>query len=456
MITKLRRIIMRLRDDERADIGMGTLILFIAFLIVSAMAAAVLINAVNLFRQQAERSSEQILYMVSGTFAIKNVAGDRLKPGEDALMELIGEHIVDRDVLASEYVEITGKAKNTDPTTSNYGFYINVTVYNALDNSTLSEATVYAFLYNITQDKLLTTLSGSTDGSGNVSIYVNLTKYPADYIKIYAESSGYYTSKEYTLTSTYYAPNGTGSPSYNNVSMSIGLIKVGVSQLIIDVKDVRSSLPIPGATVRIIWAGGQKVAITDVSGRVIFDVPTAYIKADIFAKDYQTHLTKSILVGLSNDGKHLVERVYVVVYMMPIDFYSDRLEFLMIKLSLMGGVDRVDLGETVIEITDGQHEVSLTMNLSQDMTNFYTTKNSADDAHFSAYPILDVGGVFSPEYPIVTSGDIIMIFINASAIGLNMKPGTNVFIKIIPPNGYPVIEEFTVPPFFGDRYVNLV
>lgn len=451
MIARMYNIIRRFVNNERADIGMGTLIIFIAFLIVSAMAAAVLINAVNLFRQQAERSSEQILYMVSGTFAIKNVAGDRLLPGADELMSLVGEHITKREVLATEEILITNVTTNNDSATQSYGFYVITTVYDALSNNPLSGATVYVYEYD-NNNKLVNIETTTTNDTGVGTIYVNVSQYSIQTIKIYAEANGYYVPQEFTITSSTF---GTSAP-YNNVTLEVNLIEIGISELIIDVKDLRSQLPISGATVRIIWAGGQKVAITDVSGRVIFNVPTAYVKVDVFAKDYQTLLSRPILVGLDDNGNHTVERVYVVVYMMPIDFYSDRLEFLMIKLSLMGGVDRVDLGQTVIEITDGQTEVSLTMNLSQDMTDYYTTKNSADAEHFSAYPILDVGGVFSPEYPIVTSGDIILIFINASAIGLDMKPGTNVFIKIIPPNGYPLIEEFTVPPFFGDRYVNLV
>ncbi|HHC18784.1 MAG TPA: hypothetical protein ENK81_00075 [Euryarchaeota archaeon] len=450
MITRIYNSIRRFVKNERADIGMGTLIIFIAFLIVSAMAAAVLINAVNLFRQQAERSSEQILYMVSGTFAIKNVAGDRLLPGADELMSLMGEHVVDRDLLATEEILITDTPPNNDPATASYGFYLKAKVNDALTNDPLKSAIVY--VYEFSSDKLINVETTTTNDTGEGIIYVNVTELNITSIKIFAEANGYYVPQELEITnSTFETPQG-----YNNITVDIKLIQIGISELIIDVKDLRSQLAISGATVRILWAGGQKVAITDVSGRVSFDVPTAYIKIDVFAKDYQTHLSRPVLVGLDQNGNHTVERVYVVIYMMPIDFYSDRLEFLMIKLSLMGGVDRVDLGETVIEITDGQTEVSLTMNLSQDMTNYYTTKNSADAEHFSAYPILDVGGVFSPEYPIVTSGDIVLIFINASAIGLDMKPGTNVFIKIIPPNGYPLIEEFTVPPFFGDRYVNLV
>jgi len=451
MITRMYNLIRRFVNNERADIGMGTLIIFIAFLIVSAMAAAVLINAVNLFRQQAERSSEQILYMVSGTFAIKNVAGDRLMPGADELMTLVGEHITKREALATEEIIITNTTTNNDSATQSYGFYLITTVYDALSNASLQGATVYVYEYD-SNDKLVNIDTTTTNATGVGVIYINVSKYSIQTIKIYAEASGYYVPQEFTITSSTFGTSG----SYNNVTVEVSLIKIGISELIIDVKNLRSQLPISGATVRILWAGGQKVAITDVSGRVIFNVPTAYVKIDVFAKDYQTHLSRPVLVGLDENGNHTVERVYVVIYMMPIDFYSDRLEFLMIKLSLMGGVDRVDLGQTVIEITDGQTEVSLTMNLSQDMTNYYTTKNSADTEHFSAYPILDVGGVFSPEYPIVTSGDIILIFINASAIGLDMKPGTNVFIKIIPPNGYSLIEEFTVPPFFGDRYVNLV
>ncbi len=446
-MAKIRRIFRKLIKAAKGDIGLSTLIIFIAYLIVAAMAAGVLINAANLFRQQAQRSSEQILNMVSGTFAIKNVAGDRLPPKEQGLIKLVGAHITSTNVLASEYLHYS--LGGTTP----YGIYFNFTVKDAYRGISLNGAQVYVYFYN-SNGTQLGYVSGTTNSSGEASIYVNVTSsYPTfSYVKIYVQHSGYYVPKalEINRTTLTYATN-----TYYDVNVSAGLIPIGQSQVYITVKDVRSNLAIQGAIVRISWEGGLSVATTGVSGKVYFRVPSGYFRISVIASDYVTLYGGPFLIGLLSNGTHVIEVMDITAYMMPVDFYANSIQYLMIKIGLMGAVTRINLGQTVIEISDGHKDVTLTFNISENMSSFLAAKYSSDASHFSAYPLLDVGGVFTPEYPIITSGDLIMIFINTTAAGLDLTPGTTVFIKIIPPNGYPVISEFTVPPFFAERYVNL-
>jgi len=66
-----------MRENENAEMGVGTLIVFIAMIIVAAVAATVLISTAFQMQQQAEHTGEIALADVATGFKIVNVAGDR-------------------------------------------------------------------------------------------------------------------------------------------------------------------------------------------------------------------------------------------------------------------------------------------------------------------------------------------------------------------------------------------
>ncbi|MEI6797420.1 MAG: archaellin/type IV pilin N-terminal domain-containing protein, partial [Methanomassiliicoccales archaeon] len=65
----------KMRRDRRADIGIGTMIVFIAMVLVAAVAAAVLISTANQVREQATSTGDQAINNVAAGFIKQGVNG---------------------------------------------------------------------------------------------------------------------------------------------------------------------------------------------------------------------------------------------------------------------------------------------------------------------------------------------------------------------------------------------
>ena len=72
-------------DNERGQVGIGTLIVFIAMVLVAAIAAGVLINTAGLLQSQAEATGEESSEQVTDRVQVSSVSGTALElnEGED-------------------------------------------------------------------------------------------------------------------------------------------------------------------------------------------------------------------------------------------------------------------------------------------------------------------------------------------------------------------------------------
>jgi archaeal flagellin FlaB len=66
-----------LSGDEDGEMGIGMMIIFIAMVLVAAVAAAVIINTANDVREQAQSTGDQAIADVATGFNTQNILGDR-------------------------------------------------------------------------------------------------------------------------------------------------------------------------------------------------------------------------------------------------------------------------------------------------------------------------------------------------------------------------------------------
>ena len=132
-----------MKKDTRAQVGIGTLIIFIAMVLVAAVAAAVLIQTSGVLQQKAQSTGKQATQEVSSNLMVKNIEGVRAtKTGAmsetiDLLKLKVGLNVGSSPVDVNQVI-----VSITDGTTANN------LVYAANDKSYAADMTGYASTNN--------------------------------------------------------------------------------------------------------------------------------------------------------------------------------------------------------------------------------------------------------------------------------------------------------------------
>jgi len=134
------------------------------------------------------------------------------------------------------------------------------------------------------------------------------------------------------------------------------------------------------------------------------------------------------------------------------------------------GGQEIDLNKTSISITDGKKSVVLTYNSSyfnnsmnyEDIFNVTvkidnnnTTSIYPDGLYFGIIVLQDPDGSLTSDYPVLNTGDKVILTVNTSVIFKGIEPRTKVSGEVRPEFGAPGIIDFTTPPAYTTEVIFL-
>jgi len=129
------------------------------------------------------------------------------------------------------------------------------------------------------------------------------------------------------------------------------------------------------------------------------------------------------------------------------------LEVIEVKIGLMAGSPDINVSDVIIEISDGNVDVTLT---HVDTGQAAEYNDTASATEFTVRPLRDMRPLnVTKTYARMTSGDVALLYIDANATGLRLWTQTTCSIKIIPKHGVPTLDRFTTPAVYTKRYVTL-
>ncbi len=131
-----------------------------------------------------------------------------------------------------------------------------------------------------------------------------------------------------------------------------------------------------------------------------------------------------------------------------------KLSTIEIKVGLLAGSPAIDMKSVLIEITDGTTDV--TLNFTADTVRVLGNNTiTGNGTEYTAVLLRDMPPQNWNTQYVMTQGDVVKLVINATAVGLNLTPQSQVTLQIIPKHGVPTYAAFMVPATLTTKYVDL-
>ncbi|MCX6665729.1 MAG: flagellin [Euryarchaeota archaeon] len=146
---------------------------------------------------------------------------------------------------------------------------------------------------------------------------------------------------------------------------------------------------------------------------------------------------------------------------------SGSVYWIAIGVRARAGSQDVDLGQSVIEISDSSTKNFLTYNSGNFTTKaningnvftdtFYPNSTANSSTTFGIIVLEDGDGSCNAPTPVINKGDHVMLTINVSAaFGGGFSTRTDIFGMVIPEIGSPGIISFTTPPAYSSLVIEL-
>ena len=129
------------------------------------------------------------------------------------------------------------------------------------------------------------------------------------------------------------------------------------------------------------------------------------------------------------------------------------IEILKVKVGLFAGSSDINVSDVIIEASSNYMDLTVSY-VDTDQTSEYN--ETATATRFTVEPVRDLSPFNeSRSFSMMTPGDLVIIYINTNATGLELFTQTAFTIKIIPKHGVATQISLTTPSVYGNRCISI-
>lgn len=127
---------------------------------------------------------------------------------------------------------------------------------------------------------------------------------------------------------------------------------------------------------------------------------------------------------------------------------SNEIKIIETIVRLKAGSEPLDMDGVLIQVDDG--------NASEELVHYPTddTAAGADGDHFTTELLRDPEDDYEEDH-VISQGTLVKIYVDASAVGMELTTSTPVDMRIIPEEGQSTRISFVTPSVYAERYVRL-